>query len=318
MSRHPACQSTFDIPHTRFRGWKLNSRHFKLRNMAAAVNTYLDSLWARHMLRDSDPAGDHTLNLATNAASLDQIAILDALPVLIFLERSGKIVFANREARLTINEVDGEWTDRPIEEVLWGLLPGTAEPQTCLKGTRRSRPFHATMPVAGSRMMPVEGTYSVVGELRNEAVIVAHPSIHERAPKSNFTEDVLASLPDAVAIAYGNHILYTNPAFSLMFGCTAEEVEGSIMSELVMKEANPFENAVLAALLEDKGNGSFEATIRGPVMSLNVEISPLVVNGEFAGRVIMFREAQRQDGIGSWQLTDGLENHWSVNVVPHP
>jgi hypothetical protein len=103
-----------------------------------------------------------------------------------------------------------------------------------------------------------------------------------------------------------------------MFGCTSEEVEGSIMSELMIKEANPFENAVLAALLEDMGNGSFEATVRGPVMNLNVEISPLVVNGEFAGRVITFREAQRQDGTGSWQLTEGLENRWSDNVVPHP
>lgn len=269
-------------------------------------------------MRDSDPAGDITLNLVTNLASLDQIAILDALPVLIFLERAGKIVFANREARLTIHEVDEAWAERPIEEVLWGLLPGTAEPQTRLKGTRRSRPFHATMPVAGSRMMPVEGTYSVLGDSPDEAVIVAHPSLHERAPKSNFTEDVLASLPDAVAIAYGNHILYTNPAFSRMFGCSAEDVEGSTMSELVMKEANPFENAVLAALLEDKGNGSFEATIRGPVMNLNVEISPLVVNGEFAGRVIMFREAQRQDGTGTFQLTDGIENHWAENVVPFP
>lgn len=267
---------------------------------------------------DSDPAGELALNLATNAASLDQIAILDALPVLIFIERAGKIVFANREARLTINEFDGEWAERPMEEVLWGLLPGTAEPQTHLKGTRRSRPFHATMPMADGRMMPVEGTYSVIGQSRNEAVIVAHPSIRERAPKSNFTEDVLASLPDAVAIAYGNHILYTNPAFSRMFECTAEEVEGVNMSELMMKEANPFENAVLASLLEDQGNGSFEATIRGPVMNLNVEVAPLVVNGEFAGRVIMFREAQRQDGTGCWQLTEGLENHWSDNVVPHP
>jgi len=228
---------------------------------AAAVNTYLDSLWARHGMRDSDQAGELVLNLVTNFASLDQMAILDALPVLIFLERSGKIVFANREARLTIHEADGEWTERPIEEVLWGLLPGTAEPQTHLKGTRRSRPFHATMPVAGSRMMPVEGTYSVLGESRSEAVIVAHPSSHERAPKNNFTEDVLASLPDAVAIAYGNHILYTNPAFSRMFGCTAEEVEGSMMSELMMAEVNPFENAILAALLEEHGNGGFEATI---------------------------------------------------------
>ncbi len=286
--------------------------------MAAAVNAYLDSLWARHGLRDSDPAGDLAFNLVTNTASSEQMTILDALPVLIFLEQAGKIVFANREARLAINEADGEWAERPIEEVLWGLLPGTAEPQTRLKGTRRSRPFHATMPVSGSRMMPVEGTYSIVGNSRNEAVIVAHPSIHEPVPKSNFIEDVLASLPDAMAIAYGNHILYTNPAFSRMFGCTAEEVEGITMNELMMLEANPFENAVLAGLLEDKGVGSFEATLRGPVMNMNVQVSPLVVNGEFAGRVITFREVQRQDGTGSFQLTEGLDNRWGESVVPFP
>jgi hypothetical protein len=53
-------------------------------------------------------------------------------------------------------------------------------------------------------------------------------------------------------------------------------------------------------------------------MNLSVEVAPLVVNGEFAGRVITFRDAQRQDGTGSWQLTEGLVNHWSGSVVPFP
>jgi PAS domain S-box-containing protein len=287
---------------------------------AIAVNSYLESVWARHRIQVSDPAGELALNLVKNFASSEQKAILDAMPVLIFLERAGKIVFANRAARLTINEVDGDWAECNMEEVLWGVLPGAAEPQTRLKGTHRSRPFHATLPVAGGSMMPVEGTYSVVGDSWNESVIVAHPINHERAPKSNFTEDVLASLPEAVAIEHGNHILYTNPAFNRMFGTRAEEVEGSSMSDLTMIEANPFENAVLAALLQDKTHESFQASVRGPVMNLNVEVAPLVVNGEFAGRVITFREAEApgQDGTGSWQLTGGLENHWAASVVPFP
>jgi PAS domain S-box-containing protein len=285
---------------------------------AAAVNSYLESVWARHRIQVSDPAGELALNLVNSFESIEQRAILDAIPVLIFLERAGKIVFANRAARLTINEVDGDWAECALEEVLWGLLPGAAEPQTRLKGTHRSRPFHATMPVADGRMMPVEGTYSVVGDSWSQSVIVAHPTSHERTPKSNFTEDVLASLPEAVAIEHGNHILYTNPAFNRMFGTKAEEVEGSSMSDLMMMQANPIENAVLAALLEEKGNDSFQATVRGPVMNLDVEVAPLVVNGEFAGRVITFREAQRQDGTGSWQLTGGLENHWAESIVPFP
>ena len=297
----------------------LAQRGPKLTSMAAAaVNAYFESLWTRRGMQVSDLAGELALNLVANAASSDQKAILDALPVLIFLERESKIVFANRQARLMIDEADGEWAERPIEEVLWGLLPGTAEPQTRLKGMRRSRPFHATMPVAGSRMMPVEGIYSVAGESRSGAVIVAHPSCHERAPKSNFIEDVLASLPEAVVIEHDGHILYTNPAFTRMFGCPAEEVEGRRMTELAMVKANHFENAVLAALLQEQVDGGFGATLRGPVMNLSVEVAPLMVKGELAGRVVTFREAARQDEAESWQLTEGLENRWGQDVLPFP
>jgi PAS domain S-box-containing protein len=284
---------------------------------AAAVNTYLDALWARYGLYESE-AGAPSRDLIANAASSEQKAVLDALPVLIFLEKEGRIVFANREARLSIGEVDSEWAERPIEEVLWGLLPGTAEPQTRLKGTRRSRPFHATMPVAGSGMMPVEGAYCFLGDSWGEAVIVAQPCNRERAPKSSFMEDVLASLPEAVAIVRRDNILYTNSAFTQMFGYSAEEAEGSSMSDLMTTGASPAEAAVLAALLEEQGNGTLKATLHGPTMSLNLEVAPLMVNGERAGRVVTFREAPRQDGTGSGQQTDGPESRSGESVVPFP
>ena len=41
---------------------------------------------------------------------------------------------------------EGEWVQRPVEDVLWGLFPGTAEPQTQLTGTEQGSPFHATLP----------------------------------------------------------------------------------------------------------------------------------------------------------------------------
>ena len=50
---------------------------------------------------------------------------------------------------------------RPVEDVLWGLFPGTAEPQTLLTGTRRGSPFHATLPARNGRLLPVEGTYCI-------------------------------------------------------------------------------------------------------------------------------------------------------------
>src|SRR5665213_3276776 len=68
------------------------------------------------------------LNLPENADSSRQREILDALPVLVFLEQAGKIVFANAEARQMMGLTEGDWAERPVEDVLWGLFPGTAEP----------------------------------------------------------------------------------------------------------------------------------------------------------------------------------------------
>jgi len=36
-----------------------------------------------------------------------------------------------------------------------------------------------------------------------------------------------------VAIEHGNHVLYTNPAFTRMFGYTAEESGGGSLRELM-------------------------------------------------------------------------------------
>ncbi len=120
------------------------------------------------------------LNLSENADSSRQREILDALPVLVFLEQAGKIVFANVEARQMIGLTEGEWLPRPVEEVLWGLFPGTAEPQTLLTGTGKGSPFHATMPAKSGKLLPVEGTYSILDAELREAVIVAHPGGRER------------------------------------------------------------------------------------------------------------------------------------------
>ena len=102
------------------------------------------------------------LNLPENSDSTLQQEILDALPVLVFLERAGNIVFANVEARQMLGLADGEWVERPVEDVLWGLFPGTAEPQTLLTGTKRGSPFHATLPSKSGRLLPVEGTYCLL------------------------------------------------------------------------------------------------------------------------------------------------------------
>jgi Amt family ammonium transporter len=233
------------------------------------------------------------LILPGNSDSSKQQEILDALPVLVFLEQAGQIVFANSEARQMLGLTEGEWIPRPVEDVLWGLYPGTAEPQTLLTGTGKGSPFHATLPSKNGKLMPVEGTYSVLDAEQREAVIVAHPGGRERAPKSQLMEDVLASIPEAVAIEHGHHILYTNPAFTKMFGYTAEEAGGGSLRELIVPETRFNEQITLEKAVDDDGSALVE-TVRinkaGEQVDVSLHCAPLLVDGAAVGYVYTFRD----------------------------
>jgi len=235
------------------------------------------------------------LNLHENTDPDAQRDVLDSLPVLIFFERDGKIIFANAEARqlLGAGSTTGEWVTRPVEEVLWGLFPGTAEPQTMLAGTRRGSPFHATLPASNGRLVPVEGTYSILDPQLREAVIVAHPTETERAPKSRLMEDVLASLPEGVAIEYKDHVLYTNPAFTRMFGYTAEEAGGGSLREMIVPETRLNENLALVRAVDERGGATVE-TVRmnkaGELVDVSMQVAPLLVDGGKVGYVFTFRD----------------------------
>ena len=239
------------------------------------------------------------MNLPENSDSFEQQEILDALPVLVFLEREGKIVFANVEARQMLGLAEGEWTECPVEDVLWGLYPGTAEPQTLLTGSRRGSPFHATLPARNGNLLPIEGTYSLLNAELREAIIVAHPGGREQAPKPQLMEDVLASIPEAVAIVHDGHILYTNPAFTQIFGYTAEEASGGTLSDLIVPETRQHETAMLEEAVDRNGAATLE-TVRMNKSSELVDVSlltgPLLVDGAKVGYVFTYREiGQRKE-----------------------
>ena len=240
-----------------------------------------------------EPCETTSLNLPENFDSAEQQEVLDALPVLVFLEREGKVVYANTEARQTLGLAEGEWVQRPVEDVLWGLFPGTAEPQTQLIGTRAGSPFHATLPARSGRLLSVEGTYSILNAELREAIIVAHPSGRVRAPRSRLMEDVLASIPEAVAIVHSSHVLYTNPAFTQMFGYTAEEASGGSLRELIVPETRQHELALLEKEVDQKGRVDIE-TVRitkdGELVDVALVAAPLRVDGASVGYVLSFRD----------------------------
>ena len=233
------------------------------------------------------------MNLPKNANSAQQREILDALPVLVFLERAGQIVFANAEARRAMGVGESEWVQRPVEDVVWGLFPGTAEPQTLLTGSRIGSPFHATLACKGGRMTPLEGTYSILDPELREGVIVAHLAARERSPKPRLMEDVLASIPEAVAIVHGGQVLYTNPAFTLMFGFAPEEVSGSNLRDFIVPETRQHENAMLQKMLSEQGRICVETvrmTKNGELVDVAMQVAPLMVNGGVSGHVMTYRD----------------------------
>lgn len=233
------------------------------------------------------------VNLSANADCLAQRGILDALPALVFLERDGQIVYANTEARQMLGYAEEEWTPRAVEDVLWGLMPGTAEPQTQLTATRRGSPFHATLPTKNGRLLAVEGTCSITNQELRESVIVAHPGGRGRAPKTRLMEDVLASIPEAVAIEHGGHVLYTNPAFTRMFGYSAEEAGGESLRELIVPDDRLGELTALTQGVRERGRMTAETVRRnkaGERVEVNLQMAPLLVDGTRAGYVFTFRD----------------------------
>jgi diguanylate cyclase (GGDEF)-like protein/PAS domain S-box-containing protein len=266
----------------------------------------------KKLIAKAAPPGEAvTLNLPENADSAELRRILDALPVLVFLERASKIVFANAEARQMLG-TDEEWVPRPVEEVLWGLFPGAAEPQTLLTGTRRGNPFHATLPSRDGRLYPVEGTYSVIDPALHEAIIVAHPGGRERAPKTRLMEDVLSSIPEAVVIELGKHVLYINPAFSRMFGYSAEEASGGSVRVLNVPETRLNEHATLLKAVDEQGRAMVETvrvTKSGELIDVSLQIAPLLVDAGRVGYVYTYRD------IGESKQTEARLQHDAMHDV---
>ena len=288
-------EQTLVAPDTRFRGWARTPFRHSIRYMATPIWKAAIAPPRRLVKAEiaADPSQSVSLNLTENSGSAQQQEVLDALPVLVFLEREGKVVFANAEARETLGLADGEWIERPVEDVLWGLFPGTAEPQTQLIGNRSSSPFHATLPARNGRLLAVEGTYSILNAEQREAIVVAHPSGRVRAPKSRLMEDVLASIPEAVVIVHSNHVLYTNPAFTEMFGYTADEASGENLRELIVPDTRRHELAMLEKEVDQKGRVSKE-TVRmnkdGELVDVDLVAAPLRVDGTSVGYVLSFRD----------------------------
>jgi Amt family ammonium transporter len=234
-----------------------------------------------------------SLNLPRNSDSPVQREILDALPALVFLEREGRVVFANAEARRTLGVAGQEWIARPCEEILSGLSSGTAEPQTLVASSGHGSPFHATLAAGAGQLLPVEGIRCILNTEPLDAVIVAYSKESAELPKLKLMEDILSSVPEALLIVNCGRVLYTNPAFTRMFGYTSDEASEVDLSELIVPEGREHEHALLEMAVDQNGVARIE-TMRvskaGRQMDVSILAGPLLVEGAKAGYVLSFRD----------------------------
>jgi Amt family ammonium transporter len=106
-------------------------------------------------------------------------------------------------------------------------------------------------------------------------------------------EDVLACIPEAVVIVEGDRVLYTNPAFTRVFGFTADEIDEGKLEELIVPGTRRRECTQVRKTVDRDGFAELE-TVRlnknGGMVDVALNAAPLIVNGEKTGYVLCYRD----------------------------
>jgi Amt family ammonium transporter len=119
-------------------------------------------------------------------------------------------------------------------------------------------------------------------------------------------EDVLACIPEAVAVVRGTQAIYINAAFTRIFGYTAEEVIGRNLREFIVPQTLRHEIERVRKAVDQFGSASLETSRMkkdGGLLDVALEARPLVVDGEQNGYVFAFRD------IGERKRTEARLQH---------
>ncbi|MGA3161146.1 MAG: EAL domain-containing protein [Terracidiphilus sp.] len=119
------------------------------------------------------------------------------------------------------------------------------------------------------------------------------PDNSETAQLRLTVEDLLACIPEAVAVVRGTQTIYVNAAFTRIFGYTTEEVIGRNLREFLVPQTLRHEITRVRDAVDQFGSASLE-TLRmkkdGGLLDVALEARALVEKGEKTGYVFAFRD----------------------------
>lgn len=216
----------------------------------------------------------------------------DTLPAYVFVERQGRIVYANLAAREALGAEPEEAFDRPTGEIFWELVPSASAAVGLMKVGDHAQGFESRIRGAADRVIPVHGICNLADPVNREAIIIAVPSPRQ-PPPFNFLGEVLSSAPEAIAITRASLILHINPEFTRLFGYTPEEAIGKDIDLLILPEHCREEKEELYAAASVQGRASVETTRQtrnGELIDVALLVSPVIVQGEQVGYYASYRD----------------------------
>ena len=131
------------------------------------------------------------------------------------------------------------------------------------------------------------------------------------AAQQRLMGDVLASIPEAVAVVRGEQAIYVNAAFTRIFGYSAEKIIGKSLRDLIVPDTRQEEIAQVIKDVDQFGSASLD-TVRtkkdGGLLDVAIEAQPLVENGEKTGYIFTYRDISERKRVEARLQHDALHD----------